>query len=669
MSNIAGTNLAAAIAPFTTEDTYPTHYAEYGKGGWHSVATISDRDAIPVQRRETGMVVFVQADNTPYRLEADGTWKKMMNDIDSALSETSENPVQNKVIAEEFNSLKAEINTKIENHENAERAYHNEVVRVVNEAKAYMDDCAKYNQAICGFDGNNGVGLFDPTKTYNYGDLVAIKTDEQYTMYRCVVSSHTGAFSEADFVGTNMFQEYNRIYAGGANEMVTVVVTKDGTPISGKEVILNNITTGETQTATTDKEGVAMFGNLKDEDKVPYGELYTITAPAEEGCNIVPEGTFVANTPARTVKLAFISENPNYGYDIPVVTVYAYERQQIEYNNTAVEKALVGKQCSLLIDGKIVETVDFEGRSATFTKQIPTRTAYKVVLPNLEDSNLRIRSQEIDVVSAGVGLRNMTADYFMLHTNTGVVAISNTGETFNLTELQNKLDKMDKEGATEQDKQDFKDSILYIGISNEATQPADPTGIANHTGGLEASKATDDGKNGHVYSTTPKNCSFMFHIRQVSGQTYKNLMWQTTQVNVQNMPFVPTNVAGYLRDMDGNGRTAQMAQAGMSFPAMEWVTQEAGDILSPFDNAETLHAFMPASGQLYQMQLYKNDINELARLILNKSNDYNFNIFSGSWWSASHYTATYALSLSSGSMTYSNKSNAGNIAARFYEFA
>lgn len=654
MSNISGTNLAAPIAPFTTEDTYPTHYAEYGKGGWHSVANKEELNAIPEGRRSEGMAVYVVSDKCLYILH-NSMWEQFnisKDDVDG--------------LQDLLDTFKSGISEEMEDHENAERAYHNEVVRVVNEAKAYMDDCAKYNQAICGFDGNNGVGLFDPAKTYNYGDLVAIKKDEQYTIYRCIVSSHTGAFSEADFIGTNMFQEYNRIYAGGANEIVTVVVTKDGTPISGKEIILNNITTGETQTATTDEDGIAIFGNLKDEDKVPYGELYTITAPAEEGCNIVPEGTFVANTPARTVKLAFTSKNPNYGYDIPVVTVYAYERQQIEYNNTAVEEALVGKQCSLVVDGTIVETVPFEGRSATFTQQIPTRTAYKIVLPNLEDNNLRIRSQEIDVVSAGVGFRNMSADYFVLHQHVGVVAISNIGETFNLTELQYKLDKMDVEGATEQDKQDFKNSILYIGISNQATMPADET--ESHTGGLKASNATDDGKNGHVYSTTPKNCSFMFHVRQVSGQTYRNLMWQTTQVNVQNMPFVPNNVAGYLKDMDGEGRTAQMVQSGMSFPAKEWVTQESGDILSPFDSNETLHAFLPASGQLYQMQLYKNDINELARLILNKSNDYNFNIFSGSWWSSSQSAATNALSLVNGSMTNYGKTNTSVNAARFYEF-
>jgi len=34
MANISGTNLAAPVVPFTTEDIYATHYAKYGNGGW-----------------------------------------------------------------------------------------------------------------------------------------------------------------------------------------------------------------------------------------------------------------------------------------------------------------------------------------------------------------------------------------------------------------------------------------------------------------------------------------------------------------------------------------------------------------------------------------------------------------------------------------------------------
>lgn len=65
MSNILGTNIAALVAPFTTDDTYPTHDSVYGLGGWREVASIEDRNAIPVARTRAGMVVYVQGDQ-PY---------------------------------------------------------------------------------------------------------------------------------------------------------------------------------------------------------------------------------------------------------------------------------------------------------------------------------------------------------------------------------------------------------------------------------------------------------------------------------------------------------------------------------------------------------------------------------------------------------------------------
>lgn len=74
---IPGTNLAAPIVPFTTADTYPTHYAKYGKGGYRSVWKLTDLDAIPENLREIGMLVFVQEDQRLYILEDDGTWGKV----------------------------------------------------------------------------------------------------------------------------------------------------------------------------------------------------------------------------------------------------------------------------------------------------------------------------------------------------------------------------------------------------------------------------------------------------------------------------------------------------------------------------------------------------------------------------------------------------------------
>ena len=73
MANINGTNLAAPVVPFTTDDTYPTHYAMYGKGGHRSVQTITNRNAIPTSLKEEGMTVFVIDEGIKY------TWKKNPN--------------------------------------------------------------------------------------------------------------------------------------------------------------------------------------------------------------------------------------------------------------------------------------------------------------------------------------------------------------------------------------------------------------------------------------------------------------------------------------------------------------------------------------------------------------------------------------------------------------
>lgn len=62
------TNITAGVAPFDSADTFETHSALYGKGGWRTVNTIAERDAIPVQRREELMVVTVIADGKAYQL-------------------------------------------------------------------------------------------------------------------------------------------------------------------------------------------------------------------------------------------------------------------------------------------------------------------------------------------------------------------------------------------------------------------------------------------------------------------------------------------------------------------------------------------------------------------------------------------------------------------------
>lgn len=67
MAKIPGTNVASPIAPFTTDDQFPTHDAIYGKGGQREVATIAERDAIPTARLTEGCTCYVAATEKTYR--------------------------------------------------------------------------------------------------------------------------------------------------------------------------------------------------------------------------------------------------------------------------------------------------------------------------------------------------------------------------------------------------------------------------------------------------------------------------------------------------------------------------------------------------------------------------------------------------------------------------
>ena len=59
MSTINGTNVAATIRPFDTNDNFPTTYADEAKGGLHIVSAHADLLTIPYARREIGMKVVV----------------------------------------------------------------------------------------------------------------------------------------------------------------------------------------------------------------------------------------------------------------------------------------------------------------------------------------------------------------------------------------------------------------------------------------------------------------------------------------------------------------------------------------------------------------------------------------------------------------------------------
>lgn len=112
MAELKGTQVAAIVVPFTDADKYATHDAEYGKGGFRSVSTIADRDAIPVERKTEGMIVRVTANGLNYEWK-NNAWAEWLPKgnivIDTALNVTSTNPVQNKVITTRVQTIEQSI--------------------------------------------------------------------------------------------------------------------------------------------------------------------------------------------------------------------------------------------------------------------------------------------------------------------------------------------------------------------------------------------------------------------------------------------------------------------------------------------------------------------------------------------------------------------------------
>ena len=105
MAKLKGTVLASPVVPSDSLDTYPTHSAEYGKGGHKSVNNISDLNLIPLARREEGMTVYVISEESDYRLKggiADENWvKEESNSLDPTILNSKVDKETGKGLSEE----------------------------------------------------------------------------------------------------------------------------------------------------------------------------------------------------------------------------------------------------------------------------------------------------------------------------------------------------------------------------------------------------------------------------------------------------------------------------------------------------------------------------------------------------------------------------------------
>ena len=77
MASIPNTTpISAPIAPRDSRHRYPTHIDTYGLGGYRSVLSISDRDSIPGNRKQNGMLVYVVEEDKTYILK-ENLWEEV----------------------------------------------------------------------------------------------------------------------------------------------------------------------------------------------------------------------------------------------------------------------------------------------------------------------------------------------------------------------------------------------------------------------------------------------------------------------------------------------------------------------------------------------------------------------------------------------------------------
>jgi hypothetical protein len=69
MSQNIGTLVSSPIRPLSSGMTIPTAFADEIKGGLHSVADLAERNQIPTDRREFGMLVYTEASDEFYQLK------------------------------------------------------------------------------------------------------------------------------------------------------------------------------------------------------------------------------------------------------------------------------------------------------------------------------------------------------------------------------------------------------------------------------------------------------------------------------------------------------------------------------------------------------------------------------------------------------------------------
>lgn len=256
MAKLKGTVLASPVVPSDSLDTYPTHSAEYGKGGHKSVNNISDLNLIPLARREEGMTVYVIAEESDYRLKggiADENWvKEESNSLDPTILNSKVDKEAGKGLSEE-------------NYTTAEK---NKLANLTDNFKGGYSDSTDRDGSLVNPEDNWYVLQHDTDTIWYYKDSVWVNTGNKSTgdMLKAIYDP-TGKNADS-FLMSNMVETLD------AKIMTSAERTKLASVEEGAQVNTVSKVNNKTGNVILDKTDVG----LDKVDNIPDNEKSVATA-------------------------------------------------------------------------------------------------------------------------------------------------------------------------------------------------------------------------------------------------------------------------------------------------------------------------------------------------------------------------------------------------------
>lgn len=162
--------IAAPISPRDTRHKYPTHFDQFGKGGYQSVLSISERDSITTDRKKNGMLVYVIGEDKTYILK-ENNWEEVKVQI-------TVQSLDNSVIFNDVENIKVDTDSGLGLNRNV-----NEAGTVIltaqkpfcefsdsadNKISANNTDTVKFEETNTIIPKIQGNSIAFNTKTFNY---------------------------------------------------------------------------------------------------------------------------------------------------------------------------------------------------------------------------------------------------------------------------------------------------------------------------------------------------------------------------------------------------------------------------------------------------------------------------------------------------------------------